>query len=78
MTAPSSHVRPMLAQAVLQSSDTPWVVVVQGWLSSWLEHEGPRETGGLGEGGGGLGGGGGGGAGWQYVHRVVPVAGFTQ
>ena len=45
MSAPSSHVRPMLAQAVSQSSDTPRVVVVQGWLLSWLEHEGPRETG---------------------------------
>ena len=55
----TSRARPMLAQAVSQSSDTPRVVVVQGWLSSWLVHEGPRETGGKGEGGGeGEGGGG--------------------
>jgi hypothetical protein len=45
-----------------------------------LEHDGPRETGGggEGEGGGGLGEGGSGDAGWQNVTRVLPVAGSEQ
>ena len=55
-TALASHTRPSVAQTASQSVP-PTVLATHCWLSSWLEHEGPRETGGAG-GGEGEGGGG--------------------